>query len=83
MKAIDRVRKGYNHCWDIFQEHGGYEFNDEMLYQLQGLQQSIDECEDEDDYEHMMDEVIKTKAWFDWVVKMILLKEAEPESLYC
>jgi hypothetical protein len=39
-----RVEEINSICWHIFNEHGGYDYNDDMLYQLQGLGDSISEC---------------------------------------
>lgn len=68
--------------WDIFHEHGGYEYNDDMLYQLQGIGMSLDECEDDDDIPHMLKEATETMKFFDWVVEYKNLMEREPPQLY-
>ena len=28
--------------WEIFEEHGGYEYNDEMYWQLMGIKDSLE-----------------------------------------
>ena len=68
--------------WDIFDDKGGYEYNDAMLYQLQGIQMSLDECEDDDDIPHMLKEATETMKFFDWVVEYKDLMEREPPQLY-
>jgi len=83
MKNQKRVYTINNLCWDIFNEHGGYNFNDEMLTQLEGLSDSISECMNDDDWEHMLKEANTTHAWFDWVKSIRVLEDNEPKSLYC
>ena len=76
-------------CWDIFNNYGGYDYNDEMLYQLQGLQDSIDECSDDavkfgdKAWEGMVEEAETTYTWFLHIKKIRELQESIPESLYC
>ena len=80
----DRLNISQMHkkMWDIFHEHGGYEYNDDMLYQLQGMAMSMDECEDDDDIPHMLKEATETMKFFDWVVEYKDLMEREPPQLY-
>lgn len=69
--------------WDIFNEHGGYDYNDEMYWQLQGLQGSIDECMNDADWVNMLSEADTTLKYFKWIKSILVLKDNEPESLYC
>lgn len=78
-KKIDQM---YNRMWDIFNEHGGYEYNDEMFYQLQGIQESISDCKEDSDIPHMLKEANETMAFFEWVVEYKGLMDREPPQLY-
>jgi hypothetical protein len=70
-------------CWDIFNEYGGYDYNDEMLYQLEGLSDSEGECMNEEDWKHMVKEAETTHTWFKHIKKIRELQENIPTSLYC
>jgi len=78
-KKIDQM---YNRMWDIFNEHGGYEYNDDMFYQLQGIQESISDCKEDRDIPHMLKEAKETMAFFEWVVEYKELMDREPPQLY-
>jgi len=81
-KTVKEIIKINDKLWDIFNEHGGYEYNDEMIWQLEGYGISINEME-EDETEHVLEEGVATLKYFEWVVNMIELKESEPPQLYC
>ena len=80
MKSVVEMN---DECYTIFNEHGGYNYNDAMLYQLQGLRQSIGECLNEEDWMNMEIEATTTLKWFKHIEKIRVLEESEPESLYC
>tara|TARA_R110002012_G_scaffold75703_1_gene191219 strand:- start:248 stop:502 length:255 start_codon:yes stop_codon:yes gene_type:complete len=79
----EKVNKLNEECWDIFQEYGGYDYNDEMLYQLEGLRDSIHECMNEEDWKGMAEEAETTYTWFRHIEKIRELQENIPTSLYC
>ena len=79
----ERVNKLSGQCYDIYHEYGGYDYNDEMLYQLQGLQESIHECMNEKDWEGVVEEAETTCLWFLHIEKIRELQENIPTSLYC
>ncbi len=81
-KTVKEIIKINDKLWDIFNEHGGYEYNDEMIWQLEGYGISISEME-EDETEHVLEEGVATLKYFEWVVNMLELKESEPPQLYC
>ena len=78
-KKINEIK---TKIWDVFEEHGGYEYHDEMYWQLQGFQDSMDECETDDDIVNMLNEASDTIKFFDWVVEYKELMEREPPQLY-
>jgi len=80
MKSVVEMN---DQCYAIFNEYGGYNYNDSMLYQLQGLRQSIGECLNEEDWEHMVKEASTTLKWFKHIEKIRALEETEPVALYC
>ena len=79
-KRVDQISAN---CWDIFNEHGGYDYNDDMLYQLQGLGDSISECMNEEDWEGMVKEAETTYTWFKHIKNIRELQDNIPTSLYC
>tara|TARA_R110000803_G_scaffold108539_1_gene176835 strand:+ start:104 stop:385 length:282 start_codon:yes stop_codon:yes gene_type:complete len=82
-KLMSNVVKMNDQCYHIFNEHGGYNYNDDMLYQLQGLRQSIGECLNEEDWDNMVKEASTTLKWFKHIEKIRKLEESIPNSLYC
>ena len=79
----EKVNKLSSQCWDIVEEYGGYDYNDEMLDQLQGLQDSVSECMNEEDWKGMVEEAETTYTWFKHIEKIRELQENIPTSLYC
>lgn len=79
-KRVDQISAN---CWHIFNEYGGYDYNDDMLYQLQGLQYSMFECESEEDWKGMVDEAETTYTWFKHIKNIRELQDNIPTSLYC
>lgn len=81
-ETVREIIKINDKLWDIFNEYGGYEYNDEMIWQLEGYGISVSEME-EDEHVHVLKEGKATLEYFEWVVKMLELKESEPPQLYC
>jgi hypothetical protein len=85
-KRVDQINRS---CWHIFNEYGGYDYNDWMLSQLHGLRDSIAECEDDaikfgdKAWEGMVEEAETTYTWFLHIKKIRVLQENIPTSLYC
>jgi len=78
--------------WSIFDEHGGYDYNDEMLTQLEGLSISMSDCADRnfENVHDVYDDCLTTYRWFKYVEryrkaqdKNEPFSEEEPNSLYC
>ena len=78
-----RVEEINSICWHIFNEHGGYDYNDDMLCQLQGLGDSISECMNDEDWKNMVDEAETTYTWFKHIKNIRELQDNIPTSLYC
>tara|TARA_R110000803_G_scaffold163375_1_gene227023 strand:+ start:1440 stop:1706 length:267 start_codon:yes stop_codon:yes gene_type:complete len=83
LKDRQNIKKMNHKMWEIFEEYGGYEYNDEMYWQLQGLKDSFSECEDDGDIPNMLQETKETMAYFEWVVEVKKLMDREPPQLYC
>ena len=72
----------FSKMWEIFEEHGGYEYNDEMYWQLQGMHESISAYDDDQDIPILLKEAKETMAFFDWVVEYKELMDREPPTIY-
>lgn len=81
-KDREKITQMHGRMWEIFNEHGGYEYNDEMFYQLQGIQESMNDCEDDRDIPHMLREATDTMKFFEWVVEYRALMDREPPQIY-
>ena len=81
-KDMDRISNINAKMWSIFNEYGGYEYNDEMYYQLVGFRESLLECETDEDYSYMLEEALDTMKYFNWVVEYKQLMDREPPQIY-
>ena len=65
--------------WSIFYTHGGYDYNDEMIYQLEGITEYE---EQKDSVESVFEDVLSVYNWFKWVESIRQLQENEPPKLF-
>ena len=83
----------HSKCHAIYEEFGGYDYNDKMIYQLRGLDADIEECsecmeelssqrEREVLYKGALANADATLLWFEWVKKMMVLKSKEPSAIF-
>ena len=78
-----KINKMHQEMWDIYNELGGYDYNDEMLTQLSGVDEEIAEAEEDSDWEYCYKNVEATYKWFKQVKKIRQLQESLPEVIYC
>jgi len=81
-------------CHAIYEEFGGYDYNDKMIYQLRGLDADIEECENDaeefdkvdilhqDIYKYTLANAESTLLWFKWTKKLMVLKSKEPSAIF-
>jgi hypothetical protein len=79
---ILKIKEMREKMWGIFEEYGGYEYHDEMYWQLMGIDDSMSLCEEDGDIPNMLKEALETMAYFEWVVEVKKLMEREPPQLY-
>ena len=79
----NKINKMHQEMWDIYNELGGYDYNDEMLTQLSGVDEEIAEAEEDNDWEYCYENVEVTYKWFKQVEKIRQLQESLPEGIYC
>ena len=78
-----KINKMHQEMWDIYNELGGYDYNDEMLTQLSGVDEETAEAEEDNDWEYCYKNVEATYKWFKQVKKIRQLQESLPEVIYC
>ena len=79
-----KAKKMYDEIWDIFNEHGGYDYNDEMYWQCVGASQSFQECEEDDDWEALIKhEFEPCLKYMRHIKKLIILQDSIPPAIYC
>tara|TARA_R110000787_G_scaffold227581_2_gene335253 strand:- start:31 stop:621 length:591 start_codon:yes stop_codon:yes gene_type:complete len=66
----------------IFAEYGGYDHNDMMIYQLNGINESLNGCMNDADYDIVLEYAQTTMRWFAWVKKSRVMQENEPKTLF-
>jgi len=84
-EVISKAKKMYDEIWDIFNEHGGYDYNDEMYYHCLGASQSFQECEEDNDgwealIKHEFEPCLK---YMRHIKKIRILQESMPSEVYC
>ena len=81
MKLETIIFKMKYQMFEIFEEWGGYDHNDNIIYNLEAIDDLIEETENED-FEDIYETVLITFKWFKWVEKLRKLQENEPECLF-
>ena len=71
-----QINKMYQEMWAIFNKWGGYDYNDEMLIQLNGLDEEIAEAKEDNDWGYCYENVKATYKWFKKVEKIRSLQES-------
>ena len=77
-----QITKMHQEMWAIFNKWGGYDYNDEMLIQLSGVDEEIAEAEEDNDWEYCYKNVKATYKWFKQVEKIRSLQESLPDVIY-
>jgi len=82
---IENMVAIHDKCYGIYQEHGGYDYHDEMHCQLSGLDETIGEASLEEETENLMsffDDALHTYEWFQHVEKIRVLQKSMPEVIF-
>tara|TARA_R110002020_G_scaffold9539_3_gene37464 strand:- start:659 stop:910 length:252 start_codon:yes stop_codon:yes gene_type:complete len=66
----------------IFHDCGGYEYNDDMLYNLDGANERYEIAKEDGDWEGCLEEISQCLPYFVWVKKMLTLQAEEPQQIY-
>ena len=77
-----KINKMHQEMWKIFNKWGGYDYNDEMLIQLSGVDEEIAEAEEDNDWEYYYKNIKATHKWFKQVQKIRSLQESLPDVIY-
>tara|TARA_Y100000114_G_scaffold112589_1_gene106391 strand:+ start:784 stop:1029 length:246 start_codon:yes stop_codon:yes gene_type:complete len=78
-----KISKMQDEMWQIYNEWGGYDYNDEMLIQLSGIDEDIAEAKYDNEWEYCYENVEATYKWFKQVKKIRQLQESIPDVIYC
>ena len=82
---IEKMEAIHDKCYGIYQEHGGYDYHDEMHYQLRGLDETIGEASLEEETENLrslFDDAQAIHEWFQHVEKIRVLQKSMPEVIF-
>tara|TARA_Y100001972_G_scaffold127963_1_gene186671 strand:+ start:1857 stop:2108 length:252 start_codon:yes stop_codon:yes gene_type:complete len=83
MNTKSKINKMQDEMWQIYNEWGGYDYNDEMLIQLSGVDGDIAEAEYFNEWEYCHENVEATYKWFKQVKKIRQLQESMSDAIYC
>tara|TARA_R100000458_G_C8147063_1_gene156110 strand:- start:309 stop:563 length:255 start_codon:yes stop_codon:yes gene_type:complete len=84
MKSNEKLaKKMYNEIWDIYNNYGGYQYNDSMLYQAQGSSDAWDIYEQGQNWDGLIKELTPCLEYMRHIKKIRILQESIPEPLYC
>jgi hypothetical protein len=71
-----------NEIWRIFNDYGGYEYNDSMLYQCEGASTSWMEAEQDEDWDGLVKEYKPCLEYMRHIQKIRILQESLPNEIY-
>lgn len=77
------AEKMYNEIWHIYNEHGGYDYNDTMWCQAQGSSDAWDIYEQDEDWDGLIKEYETCLKYMRHIKKIRILQESIPQELYC
>jgi len=84
MKSNEKLaEKMYNEIWHIYNEYGGYDYNDSMWCQAQGSSNAWDIYEESGDWEGLVKEYESCLKYMRHIKKIRILQESIPQELYC
>ncbi len=70
-------------CYHIYNEYGGGEYNDQMLYQVEGLSEAFsEEYYSDKDFESVLETAEEVYEWFKQVKKIIVLQKKLPQTTF-
>ena len=80
---MELAQKMLDEIWEIFEEHGGYDYNDTMYYQALGSSESFSETELDDDWDGLIEEFETVLNYMRHIQKIRILQESIPDEIYC
>jgi len=79
----DVAQEMHNEIWDIFNNYGGYDYNDTMLCQAQGSSEAWYIYEEDGDWEGLIKELTPCLEYMRHIKKIRILQESIPQEIYC
>lgn len=77
------AEKQLNEIWSIYNEYGGYDYNDSMLCQAQGSSEAWRVYEENGDWDGLIREYEYVLKYMRHIRKIRILQESIPQELYC
>tara|TARA_R110002012_G_scaffold313014_1_gene524272 strand:- start:1432 stop:1686 length:255 start_codon:yes stop_codon:yes gene_type:complete len=77
------AKEMHEEIWDIFNNYGGYDYNDSMWCQAQGASNAWDIYEENGDWEGLVKEYEPCLKYMRHIKKIRILQESIPQELYC
>tara|TARA_R100001377_G_scaffold81819_1_gene61569 strand:- start:293 stop:589 length:297 start_codon:yes stop_codon:yes gene_type:complete len=74
------AHKMLGEIWAIFNEYGGYDYNDEMYWQTQGAEDSWNEASYDNDWESLISEYTPCLEYMRHIKKIRILQEDSPQE---
>jgi len=80
----EKARDILDAMWVTFDEYGGYEYNDDILVEISGAEETYDEnLEEEEDLQWLVIELTESMNYINHLVEIIILKDTIPPPNYC
>lgn len=77
------AEKMYKEIWHIYNEYGGYDYNDSMWCQAQGSSDAWEIYEESGDWDCLIREYEYVLKYMRHIKKIRILQESIPQELYC
>tara|TARA_R100000781_G_scaffold110178_1_gene75468 strand:- start:320 stop:574 length:255 start_codon:yes stop_codon:yes gene_type:complete len=73
----------YNEIWDIFNNYGGYDYNDTMWCQAQGSSDAFEQTIEDGNWEALVREYESVLKYMRHIKKILILQNSIPPQVYC
>ena len=84
MKSNEKLaQKMYNEIWSIYNEYGGYKYNDSLWCQAQGSSYAFEQTIEDGNWEALIREYESVLKYMRHIKEILILQDNIPPQVYC